>query len=138
MEVRHLVCVFCSVMSDSLWPHGLQPTKLLCTWDFSGKNTGVGCNFLLQGIFLTQGSNLRLLCLLYVDRFSTSWAICFRNIGRWQFKWGLEERRWHLTSKDLKQKWELATWMSGERHARQNECPAHRTSNRNLCRVRKS
>ena len=30
-------------------------------WDFLGKNTGVGCHFLLQGIFLTQGSNLGLL-----------------------------------------------------------------------------
>ena len=37
-----------SVMSDSLRPHGLQPTRLLCPWDFPGKNTGVGCNFLLQ------------------------------------------------------------------------------------------
>ena len=32
-------------------------TKLLCPWDFQGKNTGVGCHFLLQGTFLTQGSN---------------------------------------------------------------------------------
>ena len=40
-----------SVVSDSLQPHGLQPTRLLCPWDFPGKNTGVGCHFLLQGIF---------------------------------------------------------------------------------------
>ena len=32
-----------SVMSDSLWPHGLQPTRLLRPWDFPGKSTGVGC-----------------------------------------------------------------------------------------------
>ena len=32
-----------------------------CLWKFSGRNTGVGCRFLLQGIFLTQGSNLSLL-----------------------------------------------------------------------------
>ena len=38
----------------SLQPHGLQPTRLLCPWDFPGKNTGVGCHSLLQGIFLTQ------------------------------------------------------------------------------------
>ena len=38
--------------------HGLQPTRFLCSWDFPGKNTGVCCHFLLQGIFLTQGSNL--------------------------------------------------------------------------------
>ena len=37
-------------MSDSLRPHGLQPKRLLCPWDFPGKNTGVGCHFLLQVI----------------------------------------------------------------------------------------
>ena len=47
----------CSVMSDSLQPHGLQPTRFLCPWDSPGKNTGVDCHFLLQGIFPTQGSN---------------------------------------------------------------------------------
>ena len=51
-------------MSDSLQPHGLQPTRLLCPWDFPGKNTGVGCHFPLGEIFLTQGSNLCLLSLL--------------------------------------------------------------------------
>ena len=35
-------------MSSSLWPHTLQPTRLLCLWDSPGKNTGVGCHFLLQ------------------------------------------------------------------------------------------
>ena len=40
--------------------HGC-PASLLCPWDFPGKNTRVGCHFLLQGIFLTQGSNLGLL-----------------------------------------------------------------------------
>ena len=37
-----------------------------CPWNFPGKNTGIGCHFLLQGIFLTQGSKLQLLlCLLH-------------------------------------------------------------------------
>ena len=36
-----------SVMSDSLWPHGLQPTRFLHPWDFPGKSTGVGCHCLL-------------------------------------------------------------------------------------------
>ena len=52
-------------MSNSLWPYGLQHNRLLCPWDFSGKNTGVGCHALLQGIFLTQGLNPCLLCLLH-------------------------------------------------------------------------
>ena len=54
-----------SVASDSLPPFGLQPARLLCPWDFSGKNTGVGCHVLLQGIFPTRGSNSSLLCLLH-------------------------------------------------------------------------
>ena len=52
-------------VSDSLQPCGLQPTRLLCPWDSPGKNTGVGCHAFLQGIFLTQGSNPSLLCLLH-------------------------------------------------------------------------
>ena len=39
----------CSVMSDSLRPHGLKPTRLLCPWDSPGKSTGVGCHRLLWG-----------------------------------------------------------------------------------------
>ena len=35
-------------MSDSVRPHRQQPTRLLCPWDSPGKNTGVGCHFLLQ------------------------------------------------------------------------------------------
>ena len=57
-----------SVVSDSLRPHGLQPTRLFRLWDSPGKNTGVGCHFLLQGIFPTQGLNLGLLCLLDCKR----------------------------------------------------------------------
>ena len=46
-----------SVMSESLRPHGLHPARLLCPWDFPGKNTGVGCHSLPHGVFPTQGSN---------------------------------------------------------------------------------
>ena len=42
-------------------PHGLEPTRLLCHGIFFSKNTEVGCHFLFQAIFLTQGSNLSLL-----------------------------------------------------------------------------
>ena len=51
----------CSVISDSLWPHGLYSTRLLCPWNSPGRNTGVGCHVLLEGIFPTQGSNPGLL-----------------------------------------------------------------------------
>ena len=53
-SVRH------SVVCDSFQVHGLQSARLLCSWNSPGKNTGVSCHFLLQGIFLTQGSNLGL------------------------------------------------------------------------------
>ena len=52
-------------MSSSLWTHKLWPARLLCPWDSPGKNTAVGCHFLLQGIFPTQGSNPHLLHLLH-------------------------------------------------------------------------
>ena len=42
----------CSGLSDSLEPCGLQPTRLLYPWNVSGKNTGVGCHFLLLHIFV--------------------------------------------------------------------------------------
>ena len=59
-EVKVLVS---NVMDDSCDPLGL-PSRFLCPWDSLGRNTGVGSHFLLQGIFLTQGSNLSLLRLL--------------------------------------------------------------------------
>ena len=43
-----------SIMSNSLWPHGLKPDRLLCPWTFSGKNSAVGCHFLLHRIFPNQ------------------------------------------------------------------------------------
>ena len=49
--------------------HRLQPVKLLHPWDVPGKNTGVGCHFLLQGIFPSQGSNPWFLRLL-------RWQVC--------------------------------------------------------------
>ena len=60
----------CSVAQScpTLQPQGLQPTRLLWQQGFPGKNTGVGCHFLLQGIFPTQGSNPYL---------------CVSCIGRW-------------------------------------------------------
>ena len=54
------VCV-CSVISSSLWPQGLQFTRLLCPWNSPSKTAGVCCHSLLQGIFLTQGLSPSLL-----------------------------------------------------------------------------
>ena len=51
----------CTVVDCSIPP----TPRLFCAWDSPGKNTGVGCHSLLQGIFLTQGSSPHLLCLLH-------------------------------------------------------------------------
>ena len=72
LKIMPLVCPFtfyqlrfssvsCSVMSNSVQPHGLWPARLLCPWNSPGKNTGMGSQSLLQGFLLTQGPNLVLL-----------------------------------------------------------------------------
>ena len=69
-----------SVMSDTLRFHGLQPTRLLCPWYSPGKKTGVGSQFLLQGIFPTQWLNLGL--------FHCRWILyCLSHQGRPVFRW---------------------------------------------------
>ena len=50
-------CLLAKLWPTLLRPHGLWPASLLCPWDSPGKNTGVDCHFLLQGIFLAQGLN---------------------------------------------------------------------------------
>ena len=49
----------------TVWPYDLYPARHLCPWDFPGKNTEMGCCFLFQGIFWTQGLNPHLLHLLH-------------------------------------------------------------------------
>ena len=56
-------CLVAQSCPTLLWPHGLWPARLLCPRDFPGKNTGMRCHFLLQGIFPTQGLNPSLLHL---------------------------------------------------------------------------
>ena len=61
LKVKEVESVSHSVVSDSLQLHELVLARLLFPWDFPGKNNGVGSHFLLQWIFLIQGSNLGLL-----------------------------------------------------------------------------
>ena len=51
-------CCVASVMSDSVQPHRWQPTRLPHPWDSPGKNTGVGCRFLLQCMKVKSGSEV--------------------------------------------------------------------------------
>ena len=68
-----------------------EPTRLLCPWDFPGKNAGVGRHFLLQGVFLTQGSNL---CLLHCRLKNGVISPFQHGTGSFQlYKW--MQRKWH-------------------------------------------
>ena len=65
------VCLVTSVVCNSAQSYGLQPARLLCSWDPLGKSTGVGCHVLLQGIFPIQGLNPG---LLYCRQILYHWA----------------------------------------------------------------
>ena len=60
-------CQVASVVSNSVRPHGLQPTRLLRPWDSPGKNTGVGCHFLLQCKKVGSESEVTQSCLTLSD-----------------------------------------------------------------------
>ena len=85
-----LVSESCSVVSDFLWPHELQPTRLLCPWNSSGKDTGVGCYSLLQGSSWPRNWNW-VSCI--VDRFFTIWA----TRETWEIMSGLMAKKYQLT-----------------------------------------
>ena len=61
-----IICCCCyyvaSVVSDSVWPHRRQPTRLPRPWDSPGKNTGVRCHFLLQGMKVKSESEVTQSC----------------------------------------------------------------------------
>ena len=61
-------------MSDSVQPHRWQPTRLPCLWDSPGKNTGVGCHFLLQ----CMKGKVKVKSLSHVRLFATPWTIAYQ------------------------------------------------------------
>ena len=70
-------CVCCCVslvVSDSLQPHRRQPTRLHRPWDSPGKNTGVGCHFLLQRMKVKSESEVAQLCLTL----ATPWTAAYQ------------------------------------------------------------
>ena len=65
--VKLATCMLsCSVVTD-FWTHGLSTPRLLCPCNFPSKNIGVGCHFLLQGIFLTREWT-QVSCISFIGR----------------------------------------------------------------------
>ena len=65
-------CCVASVVSDSVRPHRWKPTRLRCPWDSPGKNTGVGCHFLLQCMKVKSESEDAQSCLTLSDPMESS------------------------------------------------------------------
>ena len=102
-------------MSDSVWPHRRQPTRLLHPWESPGKNTGVGCHFLLQCMKVKSESEVAQSCLTLCDPIDGSppgspvpgilqartleWvAISFSKAWKWKMKVKLLSRVWLLAT----------------------------------------
>ena len=100
----------CSAVPDSVWPWGLYPSRLLQPCGSPGKNTGVGCHFLLQGIFSTQGSNPGLLRLVTIWTFKADYLtqkhVYGTSLNRTHSLWPL-----HSTISELIQR--LVSFTSG-------------------------
>ena len=69
-------CYVASVVSDSVWPHRWQPTRLPCPWDSPGKNTGMGCHFLLQCMKAKSESEVTQSCLTLCDPIDPPRLLC--------------------------------------------------------------
>ena len=63
-----------SVVSDFSRPHGLQPTRLLCPWDFPGKSTGVGCHCLLRNCSIVKKNKLLNYWLTFLSQYLWLWS----------------------------------------------------------------
>ena len=83
IQIFHLceLCCCCcccssgaSVVSDSMQPHRRQPIRLLCPWDSSDKNTGVGCHFLLQCMKV----KVKVKSLSHVRLLATPWTAAYQ------------------------------------------------------------
>ena len=89
-------------MSDSVWPHRRQPTRLPCPWDSAGKNTGVGCHFLLQGMKVKSESEVAQSCLTLSD--PTHGLQPTRLLRPWNFTdiKGPKSNKWQSCKLDVK------------------------------------
>ena len=115
-------CQVASFVSDSLRPYGLYPARLLCPWDSLGKNTGVGHHVLLQGIFLIQGWNLYLLCILHWQAGSLPLTPPGKSTGEWQKEISeLNDRAVEITQSEQHRKTRLKKLTEPQGHIDKNK-----------------
>ena len=112
-------CLVAKSCPTLLWPHGLYPARLLCPWGFS---TRVGCHALLQGICLTQGSNL---CLLHwqMNFLWLSWerTLAWPKALSKLFTW--KDNSWLVVAAAIDRAlWDSACWPA--LHNRESFCPS--------------
>ena len=93
-----------SVVSHSLQPHGLWPARLFCPWDFPGKNTGVGCHFLLQCVKVKSPSRVRLFVTPWTAAYQAPLSMGFSRQEYWS---GVPGAIYRVVREDLPYKWHL-------------------------------
>ena len=88
-------CCIASVVSDSVRPHRRQPTRLPHPWDSPGKNTGVGCHFLLQCVKVKSLSHVRLFATPWIAAYQAPPFIAFSSkstgVGCHYLLWNMYE-----------------------------------------------
>ena len=104
----------------TLWPHGLQPVRLLCPWGSPGKNTGMCSHSLLQGIFPSQGLNPGLLlCRQILYHLSHQGSLFITSTKDCSWGWKVEcgfhglpqaaDRQFQSNSWQISKKWPEGT-----------------------------
>ena len=109
LRIKHRVPVYVCLVTQ-LCLTLCDPTKLLCPWVFSGKNTKVGCSFLLQGTFLTQGSNP----VFHVSCITGSFFVSSVQLPSCVWLYATPRNAAHQASLSITNSWSLLKLMSIE------------------------
>ena len=113
-------------MSDSVRPHRQQPTRLPCPWDSPGKNTGVGCHFLLQCMKVKSESEVTQSC----PTLATPWTAAYQappsmGFSRQDYRSKVPLPSPKITLDDFKN---LLTWSLGREDPLEKEMATHSSS----------
>ena len=108
-------------MSDSVRPHRQQPTRIPCPWDSPGKNTGVGCHFLLQCMKEKSESEVAQSCPTLSDPMDCSLpgssvhGICQARVLEWGASAFSEIKLWVTTNPTVRTLYGTTDWLKTEK-----------------------